>query len=239
MLSSGESDRQLLRLTDKQRALLNASVAIEQEDPRDVGAVGYAARLWAQLSLPYKDPGERLDWERQNGSLTLTITPAIIRDLNGKRRSYPYGVIPGYVLAWISTEAVRTRSPELALGDSLREFMSKLGMTATGGKNGSITRVTEQIRRLFGSTMHVEDLRDEGSRWSIAGAHFSVADRLWFSKSDPTGESPLWGSTVTLSDKFFQSIIGSPVPVDTRALSALGGSAMRLDLYTWLCHRFS
>lgn len=240
-LPPGDLERQLLRLTDKQRDLLNASVAIEQQDPRDAGAVGYAARLWAQLSLPYKDPGERPDWERQNGSLTLTITPAIIRDLNGKRRSYPYGVVPRYVLAWISTEAVRTRSPELALGDSLREFMSKLGMTATGGKNGSITRVTEQMRRLFGSTMHVEDVREEGSRWSIAGAHFSVADsyRLWFSKTDPAGENPLWGSTVTLSDKFFQSIVGSPVPVDTRALSALGGSAMRLDLYTWLCHRFS
>lgn len=229
-------------LTDKQRDLLNASVAIEQQDAVEAGAIGYTARIWAQLSLPYRNPGERSDWERRNGSLTLTITPAVLRDADGNRtRGYPYGVVPRYLLGWLTSEAVRTRSPEIPVGDSLRHFMSKLGMTSTGGRNGSITRVSEQMRRLFGATMHVEDVRNQGDRWTLAGANFSVADsyRLWFNAGDTPGENPLWGSTVTLSDKFFQDIVNSPVPVDTRALSALGGSAMRIDLYTWLCHRMS
>ncbi len=233
-----------LELTDRTRALLNAATDIERTDPRQAGAVGFQARIWAQLSLPYRDPdptGQRTDWERRNGSLTLTITPAVLRDPTGRRRrGFPYGVIPRYVLAWMSTEAVRTRSPVLEVGGSLSEFMSKLGMTATGGRNGSITRTTEQMRRLFGSQMLVEDERSEGNRWSIAGAHFNVADsyRLWFSRTDGDVDSPLWGSTVTLSSRFYESVIGSPVPVDTRAMSALGGSALRLDLYTWLAHRF-
>ena len=239
-LPHGESPPALYKLTTKQRDLLDASVAIEREDAREVGAVGYAARLWAQLSLPYSNPGDVPDWERRNGSLTLTINPAIIRDIEGKRRGYPYGVLPRYILTWMSSEAVRTQSPVLDLGDSLRDFMTKLGLPSTGGKNGSITRLTDQMRRLLGSTMLVEDLRDsEANRWSIAGEHFTVASsyKLWFAKSDPTGQTALWGSTINLGDKFFQSIVGAPVPVDTRALKALGGSSMRIDLYCWAAHR--
>jgi len=180
-------------LTDKQRDLLNASVAIEQQDAVEAGAIGYTARIWAQLSLPYRNPGERSDWERRNGSLTLTITPAVLRDADGNRtRGYPYGVVPRYLLGWLTSEAVRTRSPEIPVGDSLRHFMSKLGMTSTGGRNGSITRVSEQMRRLFGATMHVEDVRNQGDRWTLAGANFSVADsyRLWFNAGDTPGEIP-------------------------------------------------
>ena len=239
-----DGSRGPLMITDRTRSLLNAATAIEQVEPKQAGAIGFQARIWAQLSLPYRDPdptGRLTDWERRNGSLTLTITPAVIREPGGqRRRGFPYGVIPRYVLAWMATEAVRTKSPTLEVGGSLSEFMRKLGMTATGGRNGSITRTTEQMRRLLGSQMLVEDEREEGNRWSIAGAHFNLADsyQLWFSRTDGDPEGPLWGSTVTLSHRFYQSVIGSPVPVDTRAMSALGGSALRLDLYTWLAHRF-
>jgi len=43
-----------LVISSRTRDLLDAATAIEMEDAREVGAVGYAARLWAQLSLPYK-----------------------------------------------------------------------------------------------------------------------------------------------------------------------------------------
>ena len=67
----GES--QAMVISNRQRDLLDAATAIEMEDARDAGAVGYAARLWAQLSLPYKDPGDTGLWIRRNGSLTLRV----------------------------------------------------------------------------------------------------------------------------------------------------------------------
>ena len=209
------------------------------EDARDIGAVGYAARLWAQLSLPYKDPGDTGLWIRRNGSLTLRVNPGLTGPKGAEKSGYPYGVLPRYVLTWMSTEAVRTQSPVLQLGSNLSDFMDRLGLSPTGGKNGTITRLNDQMRRLLTSSMYVEDNRDGESRWGIAGAHFSVATgfQLWYNAEDRIGEKPLWGSTITLADAFYESIVSAPVPVDTRAFSALAGSPLKLDLLVWLSHR--
>ena len=227
-------------ISSRQRDLLDAATAIEMEDAREVGAVGYAARLWAQLSLPYKEPSRdaRL-WIRRNGSLTLRVIPGMVGTNGNETAAYPYGVLPRYVLTWMSTEAVRTQSPVLQLGSNLSDFMKRLGMTATGGRNGTITRLNEQMRRLLTSSMYVEDSREGESRWGIAGAHFSVASgyQLWYDNDDRGGENPLWGSTITLGDAFYESIISAPVPIDTRALSALAGSPLKIDLLVWLSHR--
>jgi hypothetical protein len=233
----GES--QALVISNRQRDLLDAATAIELEDARDAGAVGYAARLWAQLSLPYKDPGDAGLWIRRNGSLTLRVMPGMTGPKGAEKPGYPYGVLPRYVLTWMSTEAVRTQSPVLQLGNNLSDFMDRLGLSPTGGKNGTITRLNDQMRRLLTSSMYVEDNRTDDSRWGIAGAHFSVASgyQLWYNNDDKAGGKPLWGSTITLADSFYDSIVGAPVPVDTRALAALSGSPLKLDLLVWLSHR--
>ena len=63
----------------------------------------------------------------------------------------PYGSLPRLLLAWVCTEAVRTQSPELILGDSLSAFMRKLDLYSTsGGTTGGWTRLRNQMRRLFG-----------------------------------------------------------------------------------------
>ena len=46
----------------------------------------------------------------------------------------PYGNFPRLLLAWVCTEAVRTRSRVLVLGDSLSEFMRTLGVYSSDGK---------------------------------------------------------------------------------------------------------
>jgi hypothetical protein len=226
-------------ISKRTRDLLDAATAIEQEDAREAGAVGYAARLWAQLSLPYKDPGDTGLWIRRNGSLTLRVMPGMVGVKGAETTGYPFGVLPRYILTWMSTEAVRTQSPELQLGNSLNDFMDRLGLTATGGRNGTITRLNDQMRRLLTSSMYVEDNRDGDSRWGIAGAHFSVATgfKLWYGDDDRAGQKPLWGSTIRLGDAFYESIVAAPVPVDTRALSALSGSPMKIDMLVWLSHR--
>ena len=248
-LSNGRQDEPSLfgasaeiAISPRQRELLDAATAIEMEDAREVGAVGYAARLWAQLSLPYKEPpGDVRLWVRRNGSLTLRVIPGMVGDSDNPSAAYPYGILPRYILTFLSTEAVRTQSPVVQLGSSLNDFMRKLGMASTGGKNGTVTRLKDQMRRLLTSSMYVEDSRQDDSRWGIAGAHFSVASgyQLWYDNNDHAGDTPLWGSTITLGDAFYESIVSSPVPVDTRALAALAGSPLKVDLLIWLGHRLS
>lgn len=225
-------------LTDRQLRLLDTAVAIELDESSG-HRLQFAARLWAQLSLPYKNPGPEPEWVRRNGQLTLRMTPGVIVGRDGSRSpGYPYGVIPRYLMTWMTTEAVRTRCPTLELGDSLSGFLRQLGLNPGGA---SSARLHDQLRLLTTSTVHIEDLRDEGSRWAVSGENVNVVSnyKLWFSKKDPQGQAPLIGSTITLSREFFDSILEAPVPLNPLILKALAGSPMRLDLYTWLSYRMS
>ena len=62
----------------------------------------------------------------------------------GGGNKLPYGTLPRLLLAWVCTEAVRTQSPELILGDSLSEFMRKVGIYSTSGDKH--TRLRNQMR---------------------------------------------------------------------------------------------
>ena len=108
----------------------------------------------------------------------------------------PYGSIPRLLLAWVTTEAVRTKERDLILGESLSEFMRKLDLVPTGGRWGSITRLREQMRRLFGPRRgHYE----QGN--AVADGRFVIADQtVTFWDPKRPDQAALWKSTVTLSE---------------------------------------
>jgi len=205
------------------------------------GERGYHPRLFCQLALPYKDPGELPFWERRNGDFTLTIRPAVETGPDRRRRvGYPYGTVPRLLLSWLATEVVRTREQEIVLGDSLASFMRDLGMgAATGGRTGTITRLRRQMNRLFDAAISAgfdgDPTRDVGHNFMIA-----TAKSLWWSSSDRNADQmALLPSTVRLSDEFYRELIEHPVPVDLDALRLLQVSPLRLDIYAWLTHRNS
>ena len=111
-------------LADQVDQLVSASEA----DPD----LGFMARMMALCSLPRTNPGNRLRYIRQNGPFALVMTA-------GGKSKLPFGNLPRLLLAWVSTEAVRTRSHVLVLGDSLSEFMRTLGVysSAGGGRNAA------------------------------------------------------------------------------------------------------
>ena len=115
-------------------------------------------------------------------------------------------------------------------------FMAELGLTPTGGANGSITRLKNQTRRLFSATVTASYEDDK----QIADMGYRLADKsvLWWHSKDPE-QAGLWKSTVTLSEHFFNEVIDRPVPIDMRAIKALKQSPMALDIYTWLTYRAS
>ena len=109
--------------------------------------LGFMARLMALCSLPRTNPGKRLQYVRRNGPYTLGMTAGVNNKL-------PFGNVPRLLLAWVSTEAVKTQSPVLVLGNSLAEFMRKLGISSdSGGSRGERTRLRNQMDRLFSATL--------------------------------------------------------------------------------------
>ncbi len=197
------------------------------------------ARLFAQTSLPYRDPGDVPAWGRRNGNLVLVVQPGMTIDKDGMPRSigYPFGTVPRLVLTWLSTEAVRTKSRDLVLGESLAEFMRSLELTPTGGRNGTITRLRRQMERLFQATLSA---RWEGDASRETGGRLNVASSydLWWTDNDPQ-QPALMPSVVRLSAEFFEEVTKHPVPLDFGALHALRGSSLLLDIYAWLTYRMS
>jgi hypothetical protein len=220
-------------MTPSQEQLINEAFAIEAEEASKAGAIGYMARALVQATLPHSAK-KGTEFVRKNGHFTLTIvTPSSAGGL-------PYGVYPRLLLAWICTEAVRTQSKQLVLGKSLSQFMGELGLTATGGRWGSITALKKQTERLFSSNIHCVTQTTESNIEHKRGKNIHLVDdyELWWDAKSPK-QAALWQSAIELNAKFFQEITERPIPIDLRALKALKRSPMALDIYSWLTYRMS
>ena len=200
---------------------VNQLVGASEADPDR----GFMARTMALCSLPRTNPGNRIQYRRVNGPFKLVM-------IAGADKKLPYGNLPRLLLAWISTEAVRTQSRVLVLGDSLSEFMRELGIYSTSGR-GHI-RLRNQMRRLFQCHVQLVYEHEHGERFVSS----AIADQgeFWWNERKPD-ERSLWQSKIELGEKFFQEIISHPVPIDMNTLKALKRSTLGLDLYLWAVYR--
>jgi hypothetical protein len=174
--------------------------------------MGFMARLLTLCSLPRTDPGSRLQYKRQNGPYKLIM-------IAGGDNKLPFGNLPRLLLAWVSTEAVRTKERELILGNSLAAFMRQLGMHSdSGGDRGDRTRLRHQVDRLFNA--HVQLIYESPGHKATASS--SIADRteLWWNYRKPEQDT-LWQSRIFLGEAFFNEIIAHPVPLDMQILRGM------------------
>jgi len=207
----------------RERNLIERALDLEIEQVRSAGATGYIAHFLAQATLPHTNPKSDY-FERGTGKLTLSITA-------NPRCGMPYGGLPRLLLAWMCTEAVRTRSPDLSMGRSQRQFLEKLDLH-TGGNY--IARVRDQSLRLVRSLISISGT-DGGS---LGVENILIAKRAFiFWNTRNTDQPSLWDSSLTLSNDFFESLIHAPVPIRMEALKALKKSPLAMDIYTWLVYR--
>jgi hypothetical protein len=164
---------------------------------------------------------------RTSGNYTLVIT-------NGYNNTIPYGSYPRAILSWIITEAVRTKSREIYLGESLSSFMKQLGISVTGGKTGSFSRFKDQFIGLM-TTNITYGFTDPRSKKTII-VNFHVADVVDFS-SDSFED--FFNVKIVLDEIFFNEIIKYPIPVDGKAINVLMCSSLALDIYFWLTYKMS
>jgi hypothetical protein len=231
-------------LSKAQQEILATHLAIDQETIIKNGVTGYLVRGLVNASMPYKNPNTPI-FERKNGDTTL-------RMLAGSSCGLPFGRYPRFLMAWLTTEVVRTKSQELFLGNTLRDFLlDVVGVRDTGGAEGTRTRLLEQAARLFGSTITVERListdSTNGKRRGIRIRNISVSDsadidfedekRLWTPWHEPGVNT--FQSRVVVSNRFFSECIEAPVPLNFTAYRLLSSSVMAMDIYAWLTYRMS
>lgn len=203
--------------------LTAAYLAMESEDARSAGTLGYMARSVVQATLPHTDPKESY-FERSNGIITMSV-------MGRPQVGIPYGSMPRILLAWICTEAVKTQEPVLGLGRSQNEFLDKLQLP----KNGrAIQSLKSQAHRLFSSLITVTAEKD--SHLGLENILIAKRSAIFWSPKSPDQPS-LWESQLTLTQDFFDEVTKAPVPIDMRAYHALRQSPLALDIYAWLTYR--
>ena len=238
---------------------IQTSFALEAEDAKRAGSLGFMARALVMATMPYKDPKEVI-FTRRNGDFSL-------RMVAGYEGGLPFGIYPRLLMSWLTTEVVQKRSPVIELGDSLGMFLRNVMdlRSNSGGSRGTYTRVNEQMKRLFGSLITASysgNMRERG----FVLRNVMIADELrlrdnWLDTPQPdievaTPESGralrnslwvpqeratagTWRSHVQLNKAFYEELINNPVPIDLRAYRALRGSPLAMDVYTWLTYRSS
>lgn len=188
----------------------------------------YMARLMMQAVIPHKETDAR-EVGIVNGGWKIGIQA-------GYEEKLPSGSYPRLLLIWVIAEAIRTKSRNIYLGDSLAAFMEKLDIVPSGGRWGSITRLRTQARRLFNA--RVSFIYDGKEGYGSKNVQFADTVRMFWT-NDNFNQGDLEGHSITLSEPFFKEIMKRPYPFDMNILRGLTRSPLGIDLYVWLTYRVS
>jgi hypothetical protein len=214
-------------LPERVRELIEAHLAIEAQDAKSAGTLGFMTRSLAIATLPHRKSND-FRFVRRNGDFTLTMMTAHPQGL-------PYGTLPRLLLTWVCTEVAQKRERVLSLGNNLASYLAELGLHNTGGKRGDITRLKHAMTTLFSSVISCHyDGKD-----SFALQNVLLADKVdWWTPQNPE-EAGQWQSSLMLSEPFFKECIEHVLPFDMRAVRGLRQSPLALDIYVWLTYRMS
>ena len=199
-------------------------------------ALSFAYAGWAQCALPHRRiaPGEI--WEMVYDRMRLVVEPGrrpTGADHQGPMEvvCVPFGAYPRLILLYLQTQALRTNSREVELGNSWRDWMSRIGCSWGGNTSKSVREQAELLSRCR-LTFH---LAGSGATGLI---NQSIVDKAIFMEtpqSDRQGRLSL--ETAKLSEGFYEALRKHPIPLEESAIRALANNSAALDAYIWLAYR--
>ncbi|MBS3903485.1 MAG: replication protein [Anaplasmataceae bacterium] len=211
--------------------ILDTSDEIINNQPEKID---FLHTVLCQVGMPRKKTEGRI-FERESGRSIIRLESGALFDGNTLvEQPLPYGSRPRLVMVHLSSEAMRTQSRKVEIGNSTREFLKKLEIGISGGKTGSYTMFQKQMQALAACRMTLG--------MSVGGRNVTLKTQpisrfeAWLHNHD-TAQLSLWPGVLELSKEFFDTLNEHAVPLDSRALSALKHSALALDVYTWLAYR--
>jgi len=212
------------------RRIIRASGNIQQDPPDQTD---FLHSVLCQVGMPRRKTEGRT-FERKSGLVSIMLEAG--RLWNGRKfteKPLPYGTRPRLVMVHISSEAIRTQSRTIEIGESMRDFLLKLDIDPTGGTRGNYTMFRKQMEALAACRLTIG--MTDGVRAVTVDAKPIKEFEAWVTFDGK--QRGLWPGELELSEEFFQTLAHHAVPLDHRALGALKHSALALDIYTWLAHR--
>lgn len=206
--------------------LIEASTQIATESPSG-DDMAFTHAVLCQVGLPRSKVDGR-EFLRQSGVAWVNVQAGVLDEGRGPvLQPIPYGVMPRLALTWVSTFAKRHNTQEIPIGDSAAEFLRIMGMDDQGSR---YTTLRKQMHALSACRLQIGYMGHTYNGQPVEQFDAWVADKNNHQKA-------LWPGVMVLSQSYFQQIVENGVPLDNRALLALKGSALALDVYTWLAHR--
>jgi len=216
--------------TRSQKRLLEARDRILNGRPE---RTDFLHTVMCQVGMPRRQTEAR-SFERQCGQVSVLLEAGKI--WNGKdwiQQPLPHGTIPRLVMVHLSSEAIRTKSRRVEVGESTRDFLTSLGMTTSGGERGGYVALRKQMEALAACRLTI-GMQESGKVVTVDAKPIKRFD-AWLQHDG--AQHSLWPGVLELSQDFYETLTLHAVPLDYRAISALKHSALALDIYTWLAHR--
>src|SRR5215212_4584174 len=108
ILDHGVNKTRTLTLDKVERQCVDAAFAVMSDEEYRIGIMHAG---FAMTALPHKAVQELL-WTRQGANIRLLLESG--RDQTGEPVGLPYGAVARMILLYLQTEAVKTRSREVA-----------------------------------------------------------------------------------------------------------------------------
>ena len=212
--------------TRREAKLIDVSTVIASESPTP-DDMAFTHSVLCQVGLP-RAKVEGREFLRQSGAAWLNVQAGVLDEGNGPvLQPIPYGPVPRLALAWVSTFAMRHKTREIHIGESAAEFLRLMGMDDQGARYATLRK---QMHALAACRLQL------GLKGRTFNGNPVEQFDAWLNNKE-TKQKALWPGVMLLSDGYFQQLVEHGVPLDNRALHALKGSALALDVYTWLAHR--
>jgi hypothetical protein len=121
----------------------SAQIALDSPDTMD-----FLHAVLCQVGMPRKQTESRV-FERRSGTASMILEAGRLwKRGDWIEQPLPYGTRPRLVMVHISSEAIRTQSREIEIGESIREYLIRLGIDTSGGAKGGYTMFKKQMEAL-------------------------------------------------------------------------------------------
>jgi hypothetical protein len=188
-----------------------------------------------QTCMPFRDPGDDVrTWERLNGNVHLEVNAG--KAMHPEKGclvpvGLPFGPKARMILMHINQQALKQKTPEIEIQNTLSKFVRRTLNLDSKGRNMRI--VKEQLARLSAASIRLGVVKD-GHAVTVNSQIVTAFD-IWFPKDDR--QRVLWPSIIRLSLDYWESLKAHAVPLDEDHIARLSHSALALDIYAWLANR--
>lgn len=213
--------------THREAKLIEAGALIAAERPTG-DDMAFTHAVLCQVGLPRSKVDGR-EFLRKSGAAWVNVQAGVLDEGKGPvLQPIPYGAMPRLALAWVSTYARRHNTREIPIGDSAAEFLRLMDMDSQGARYVTLRK---QMHALAACRLQLGYMGR-----TFNGQPVEQFD-AWVSNKGGIQQKALWPGVMLLSEGYHKELMEHGVPLDNRALHALKGSALALDVYTWLAHR--